>query len=317
MPLEHLKSKKNEIAQLQSRLTQMKGKKSDDEVYWKLTVDAAGQGVAEIRLLPAAEGEDFPFVEVKDYGIGVFHPEIGKKKWYIERSLETIGKKDPVKDEFWALHNLGTEEAKADAKLIRDRTSYIVWIYVVNDKNAPENNGKVMKAKLSPSIWKFVTDKLTPQFEDDEDEQPLNVFDLWEGANLKIRAYNGSNNMRTYDKTVWMNPGPLFQDDAKLEKIYDQVKGLNDEVSPTSKHYSKTYEELETKLEATLGRKLVKNQGATDHKAALNEAFAEPTSTQVAAGKDKDVGDSYTEALNKVQEPADINDAELEALLNS
>lgn len=117
MPLEHLKSKKNEIAQLQARLNKMKGKKSDEETYWKLTVDAAGQGVAEIRLLPAAEGEDFPFVEVKDYGIGIYHQDIGKKKWYIERSLETIGQKDPVKDEFWALHNLGTQEAKMKRNL--------------------------------------------------------------------------------------------------------------------------------------------------------------------------------------------------------
>lgn len=313
MPLEHLKSKKNEIAQLQARLNKMKGKKSDEETYWKLTVDAAGQGVAEIRLLPAAEGEDFPFVEVKDYGIGIYHQDIGKKKWYIKRSLETIGQKDPVKDEFWALHNLGTQEAKDEAKLIRDRTSYIVWIYVVNDKNAPENNGKVMKAKLSPSIWKFVTDKLTPQFEDDEDEMPINVFDLWEGANLKIRAYNGSNNMRTYDKTVWMNPGPLFQDDSKLEDIYNQVKGLASEVDPNSKHYGETYAELEAKLEATLGRPLVKNQNnETDHKAALGEAFG-----SAPAEQEYNTGSTQQAPTAPASAALSDEDAELEALLNA
>lgn len=275
MALEHLKAKKNQIAQLQSALSNMKSKKTDDEVYWKLTVDAAEQGMAEIRLLPAMEGEDFPFVEVKDYGIGVFHQSIGKKKWYIKRSLETIGQKDPVKDEFWALHNVGTDDAKEKAKLIRDRTSYIVWIYVVNDKHAPENNGKVMKAKLSPSIWKLVTDKITPQFEDDEDEdlKPINVFDLWEGANLKIRAYKGTNGMRTYDKSVWMSEGPLFQDDDKLEEIYNQVKGLQSEVDPTGKHYKESYEVLEAKLEEVLGRTLVKNAALASKQDALNNAF--------------------------------------------
>ena len=274
------------LSQLQDRMSQMKGKKTDDEVYWKLTVDAAEQGVAEIRLLPAMEGEDFPFAEIKDYGIGVYNKAAGKKFWYINRSLESIGQKDPVKDEFWALHNIGSDEAKEEAKTIRDRTSYIVWIYVVNDKNAPENNGKVMKAKLSPSIWKFVTDKLTPQFEDDEDEPAVNVFDLWEGANLKIRAYKGNNGMRTYDKTVWLNQGALFQDDEKLDEVYSQVKGLASEVDPNnSKHYGKTYAELEAKLETVLGRPLYKNnvEGA-DHGSALASAFATenvtPTPTQ-------------------------------------
>ena len=309
MSLAHLKKNSTGgIALLQKRLNEMKSKSStkNDEVYWKLTVNAAGQGSAEIRLLPAIEGEDYPFVKIADYGIGIFHQSIGKKKWYINRSLENIGQKDPVKDEFWALHNTGVKENKEAAKLIRDRLSYIVWIYVVDDKNAPENNGKVMKAKLSPSIWKFVEDKLTPQF---EDENPINVFCPWEGANLKIRAFNGSNDMRTYEKTVWQVPGPLFKDDDKLEEVFGQVKGLADETDPNSKHYSKSYDELSKKLEEVLGRPLVKDQkDEVDNAAALSDAFKDDSEEELNSSKDDD---SFSQEVNLSSE----DDDELEALL--
>lgn len=309
MSLAHLKKNSTGgIALLQKRLNEMKSKSStkNDEVYWKLTVDAAGQGSAEIRLLPAIEGEDYPFVKIADYGIGIFHQSIGKKKWYINRSLENIGQKDPVKDEFWALHNTGVKENKEAAKLIRDRLSYIVWIYVVDDKNAPENNGKVMKAKLSPSIWKFVEDKLTPQF---EDEDPINVFCPWEGANLKIRAFNGSNGMRTYEKTVWQVPGPLFKDDDKLEEVFEKVKGLADETDPNSKHYSKSYDELSKKLEEVLGRPLVKDQkDDVDNAAALSDAFKDDSEEELNSSKDDD---SFSQEVNLSSE----DDDELEALL--
>lgn len=313
MSLAHLKKNSTGgIALLQKRLNEMKSKSSakNDEVYWKLTVDASGQGSAEIRLLPAIEGEDYPFVKIADYGIGVFHKSIGKKKWYINRSLENIGQKDPVKDEFWALHNTGVKENKEEAKTIRDRLSYIVWIYVVDDKNAPENNGKVMKAKLSPSIWKFVEDKLSPQF---EDEDAINVFCPWEGANLRIRAFNGTNGMRTYEKTVWQTSGALFKDDDKLEEVFSNVKGLADETDPNSKHYSKSYAELSQKLEEVLGRPLVKDQkDEVDNAGALAEAFKDDSDDS-----DEDLKESLTtEKSNAEVTLSSEDDDELEALLN-
>jgi len=58
---------------------------------WSLAVDKAGNGSAVIRFLPAPEGEDIPFVRIWDHG---FKGPTGQ--WYIEKSLTTIGKDDPV-----------------------------------------------------------------------------------------------------------------------------------------------------------------------------------------------------------------------------
>lgn len=277
MSLAHLKKREgNSIAKLQQKLDELKSRKSDKgDIYWKLTVDKAGNGYAEIRLLPPKEGEEYPFVKIKELGIGIWHEDIKKKKWYIERSLETIGKPDPVKDEFWAYMNKGDDESKKFAKSnLNSRDTYIVWIYIVNDKNAPENNGKVMKAKLSPSIWKYVENMISPDETDIElGKEPTDVFDLWEGSNFIIRAYNGTNDMRSYDKSGWKPAAPLSNDDEKLEEIYSQVLGLENEIDPSNPVYSKSYEELEKKLSEVLGKPLLKNQDNDSSEADLAAAF--------------------------------------------
>lgn len=311
MSIAHLKKKTNGLAKLQERMNQMKSKKSDSgEIYWKMSVDSAGNGAAEIRLLPEIESEDFPFQKITDYGIGIFHKDLGKKKWYIHRSLECIGQKDPVKDEFWATMNAGEKEL---AKGLRDRTSYIVWIYVVNDKHAPENNGKVMKAKLSPSIWKYVEDKLQPDETAIEDGAvPTDVFDLWEGANLKIRAKNGKNDMRTYENTHWGEAGPLFQDDDKIDEIFSKVTGLASEIDPANKEYKHTYAELEAKLETVLGRELYKNKvkDQVDASKSLSEQFEEEED-DVKVEKEPELVQKSKDTPKK----ADLDDEELANIL--
>ncbi len=52
-----------------------------------------------------------------------------------------------------------------------------------------------------------------------EDEKPLNPFDMWAGANfkLKIRKVEGYQN---YDKSEFESPSALLNDDDKLEAIW-------------------------------------------------------------------------------------------------
>lgn len=318
MSIAHLKKGSGfDISKLQNKLGELKGKKADqEETYWKLSVDAADSGSATIRLLPPIQEEEYPFVKIKEYGIGVFHKDLGKKKWYINRSLESINKRDPVKDEFWACYNLGTEQGKEQMKQLRDRESFIVWIYVISDKHAPQNNGKVMKAKLSPSIWKLVEDKIAPEFEEDE---PVNVFDPWKGATLNLRAYKGSNGLRSYDKSKWLDPEPLFESDEEFEEMFSQVKGLNSEIDPTSKHYSKSYEELEKQLEAVLGRPLHKNADKKTAAESLEDSFDddddEDTPTKSSeSGIEYNHGNDATSPSSS-QDASDIDEAELRALL--
>ena len=86
---------------------------------------------------------------------------------------------------------------------------------------------------------------MNPQF---EDEKPLNPFDLWEGANfmLKIRNLDG---YRNYDKSEFGEPGPLLDDDSKMEGIWNSEYKLNEFIDPSK---FKTYDELKQKLDKVL-----------------------------------------------------------------
>lgn len=298
MSVAQLKKKSGgNLNKLQERLNKMKEKGGNNKGndYWKISVDSSGEGVAEIRLLPAIETEDMPFTTILDYGIGVFNKEAGKKLWYIHRSLESIGKKDPVKDEFWACMNQKTTEHKEMAKQIRDRTSYIVWVYIISDKHAPQNNGKVMKAKLSPSIWKLVDAKINPDATAIEDGAiPTDVFDFWEGSTLKLRANNGENGMRTYERSIWMPPKPLFDNDDDIEKVYSQVKGLAFETDPSNPEYKYSYEELSAKLEKVLGRKLIKDQ---EEDTSDSQEDLESELSEIAGSNDNDSNDDLLDTV--------------------
>jgi hypothetical protein len=94
--------------------------------------------------------------------------------------------------------------------------SFTSNIYVVKDPSHPENEGKVMLFKYGKKIFDKLNAAMNPEF---EDESPLNPFDLWAGANfkLKIRKVDGYQN---YDKSEFETPGPLSEDDAEMEKIW-------------------------------------------------------------------------------------------------
>jgi len=87
---------------------------------------------------------------------------------------------------------------------------------------------------------------MNPQF---EDETPVNPFDLWEGANfkIKIRKIDGFSN---YDKSEFENPSPLDADDAKMEEVWKTEHSLEDFTDPKN---FKTYAELKEKLDRVLG----------------------------------------------------------------
>lgn len=213
---------------------------SEDNRFWKPEVDKAGNGYAVIRFLPAPVGEDVPFVRVWDHGFQ------GPGGWYIEKSLTTIGQKDPVSEYNTELWNSGIEANKEVVRKQKRRLTYISNIYVVSDKAHPENEGKVFLFKYGKKIFEKLNAAMNPEF---EDEAPMNPFDLWEGANfkLKIRNYEG---YRNYDKSEFDSTGPLFDEDDRLEKTWKSEYSLNEFTDPSN---FKSYDELKGKLHRVLG----------------------------------------------------------------
>ena len=216
------------------------GGNGPDERFWKPEVDKAGNGYAVIRFLPESEGEDVPFVRIWDHGFQ------GQGGWYIENSLTTLGQKDPVSEYNSMLWNSGIESNKDKARKQKRRLSFISNIYVVKDPSNPENEGKVFLYKYGKKIFDKLNEAMNPQF---EDEKPVNPFDLWEGADFKLKIRN-LEGYRNYDKSELDVPGPLFEEDDELEQVWKSQYSLVEFVDPKN---FKTFEELQAKLNRVLG----------------------------------------------------------------
>ena len=213
-----------------------------DERFWKPEMDKTGVGSAIIRFLPAPEGEDLPWVKM------YAHAFQGNGGWYIENSLTTIGQKDPVSEYNRELWNTGSEKDKETVRKQKRKLSYYSNIYVVKDPAHPENEGKVFLFKFGKKIFDKILNAMQPEF---EDEEPINPFDFWSGANfrLKIRKVEGYWN---YDKSEFDSSSPLLSDDDALEALWKKQYSLSAIIAPDQ---FKSYEDLEKRLKYVLGQK--------------------------------------------------------------
>ena len=218
---------------------QSDSKKSDDR-FWQPEVDKAGNGYAVIRFLAPPQGEDLPFVRVWNHG---FQGPTGK--WYIENSLTTIGKQDPVSELNTELWNSGSEANKEVARKQKRKLTYYSNILVVKDPARPDNEGKVFLFKFGKKIWDKIKDMADPQF---EDEKPVNVFDFDTGANFKLKIRNVEG-YRNYDKSEFESPSPISNEDSVIEKFWSQQHSLTAFLD--AKNF-KSYEDLKKKLTMVL-----------------------------------------------------------------
>ena len=218
-----------------------KQKSFSDDTMWKPELDKTGNGYAVVRFLPTPEGEEMPWVSYFDHGFQ------GPGGWYIEKSLTTLSKQDPVSEYNTELWNTGIEANKDIARKQKRRLHYVSNVYVISDPKNPDNEGKVFKYRYGKKIFEALKEAISPAF---EDETAINPFDLrGEGANfkIKIRKVDGYWN---YDKSEFDKPAPLFDDENRLNEVFGSIHSLSGIIAPSE---FKTYEELQEKLQRVLG----------------------------------------------------------------
>ena len=301
MSFNELKRSRGGFDKLQSALekdTEASNKNFSDDRYWKPELDKSGNGYAVLRLLPAANGEELPWIQYWDHGFQ------GPGGWFIEKSLTTLGKADPVSEHNTTLWNTGEEANKDIARKQKRRLHYVSNVLVVSDPKHPEFEGKVMLYRYGKKIFEKIKDVMQPQF---EDESPLNPFDLWEGADfkLKVRKVDGYWN---YDKSEFAASAPLSEDDSELETVYNKQHSLAELIAPDQ---FKSYDELKEKMERVLGLSFddptweggASAETIADDNTASNVATAQETpwadnpTPQVATSNKEDNSLSYFEKL--------------------
>ena len=242
MSFAQLKKSSGKFDQLQTELEKINKPATSsfsDDRFWKPELDKSGNGYAIIRFLPQPENESLPWVRMWNHAFS------GPGGWYIENSLTTIGKTDPVSEYNTELWNSGHESDKDTARKQKRILKYYANIYVVSDPKHPEHEGQVRLFKFGKKIFDKITEAMNPAF---DDETALNPFDLWKGADfkLKIRKVDGFWN---YDKSEFATPKALLDDDDALEKIWKNEYSLEAFSSPDQ---FKDYNELKDKLSRVL-----------------------------------------------------------------
>jgi hypothetical protein len=254
------KSSLEKLSQEMAKMNQQYDNGKDDR-FWYPNVDKAGNGFAVIRFLPSPGDEPVPFIRMWEHG---FKGPTGQ--WYIEKSLTTLNKTDPVAELNSKLWNMSSDDespSRKQARAQKRKLNYICNIYVVQDQANPENNGKVFLFKFGKKLFDKINEAMHPQF---ADEQPLNPFDLWAGANFKLKIRNVEG-YRNYDKSEFGSSAPLFDDDEQLEAVWKREHSLQEFLAPSN---FKSYEELQGKLNKVLGL----NENGTAAPAAARAAAA-------------------------------------------
>ena len=265
------------------------GGNTDDRI-WKLDVDKGGNGYAVIRFLPAPENEDLPFVKLYS------HAFQGPGGWYIENSLTTLGQKDPVSEYNSLLWNNGTDLGKETARKQKRKLTYLSNIYVVKDPANPDNEGKVFLFKYGKKIFDKLTAAMQPEF---EDEEAIDPFDFWKGANFKLKAKNVAG-YRNYDSSEFSATSALLDDDDALEAIWKKQYSLEEF---TAADQFKSYGDLEKRLNSVLNtsRPPVAAEVATEEEeivtASSTPVSASATTLDSASASTDDDALSYFQRL--------------------
>ena len=269
MSFADLKSKSGSFEKLQTELAKVNAPTQtsyEDARLWKPDLDKSGNGFAILRFLPQPSGEDLPWVRLWNHAFS------GPGGWYIENSLTTIGKNDPVSEYNTELWNSGNEADKETARKQKRILKYYSNVLVVSDPKHPENDGTIRLFRFGKKIFDKITEAMNPAF---EDETAVNPFDMWQGANfkLKIRKVDGYWN---YDKSEFDSVSEIEGGDDRLETIYNGLHSLQEFVDPKN---FKTYDELKEKLHKTLTGSSVKGtvevyNPPSEAVAAADEAIA-------------------------------------------
>lgn len=231
----------SKLTQAVEKLNERGGGGRDDATFWQPTRDKAGNAFAEIRFLPAPPGEDLPWARIFTHA---FKGPTGQ--WYIENSRTTLGEPDPVSEHNQQLWATELPENQALVRQRKRKLNYVANIYVIKDPANPENEGRVFKYKFGKKIWDKIQSAIHPEPNTDD---PINVFDFWDGANFKLKVRT-VDKYPNYDMSQFTSPGPLSEDDEELEKIWKAQYSLAEIVKPEN---FKPYEELKKHFYRVIG----------------------------------------------------------------
>lgn len=212
-----------------------KNEKEGGNVYSEIMKTTPGNTYT-VRLLPYAPDPKNTFFEYFNHGWLSF----ATGQYVQALSPMTFGERDPIAEERFKLLRAGTEDEKEKAKAIKKLSKYLVNVYVIDDPQNPDNNGKVKILRYGKQVHKIIMDAIEGE---DSDEYGPRIFDLGSnGVNFKIKCEN-QGEFPTYVSSRFTSAGKLNLNEEQQKAIYDGVFDLP-KVFPL-----KSYDELTQMLD--------------------------------------------------------------------
>jgi len=260
---------------------------NDNPNLFKLETDKAGNGRAVIRFLPAPPNEELPFVKLYNHGFQV------NGRWFIENCPTTLGEECAVCRANGELWNSGIDSDKEIARTRKRKLSYYANVYIVSNPADPSLEGQVKIFRFGAKVFDKIKASMKPEFEDDPVIDP---FDLWTGANFRLRVKQVAG-YPNYDDSVFEAPSALLGgDDEELEELWKNEHSLQELIS---RDKFKAPEELEKRLNYVLGSKPV------SHDVQEQEAQLESLVQSAESDIMKELEDSYSRSKSSVIEETD------------
>jgi hypothetical protein len=203
----------------ESLVTPIKKEGSKDLEFYKPYPEDGKDGVykALVRFLPNVA--DAQKSKIHKYYVYLQDPSTGNG--FSVDCPSTMGKKSILKDIFWKLQNSNSAADKELSKKFSRKDDYYSLIQIVQDKNRPELEGKIMIFKFGKKLNDMIEAQLKPEYGD-----PVNPYDLFNGKLFSIQARKVGE-WNNYDMCSFVGERcPIEVNGKKMEKIQEDMTSI-------------------------------------------------------------------------------------------
>ena len=277
--------------------TNTKGQK--DDRFWKPTFNKeTGTGFAVVRFLPGIDPAELPYAKVFNHFV---EGKTGELYW--EKSLTTIGQKDPMSElngRLWATKDVKMQNIARDQKR---KPQNITNVLVITDPEHPENEGQVFLYKANQVVFNKIEEARKTVDEYGEPQDSIEAFDIIDGAPFKIKI-KLKGDWQNYDDCEFGKVCPLSEKKKEMKEIFESQYDLKEFTDPEN---FKSYDELLAHMNDVLSSEVW-----------ANEFLVRPASTHQAVGEIIDSSEfEETATETATSEPADEDDEDLSDFLSS
>ena len=203
----------------------------------------------------------------------------------------TVGKKSILKDLFWKLKNSHSAADQELAKKFSRKEDFYSLIQIVQDKNKPELEGKVMIFKFGKKLNDMIEAQLQPEYGD-----PCNPYVLFEGRDFAV-SFRKVVEWNNYDLCSFVGEKtPIRVNGVGMKKNQDDMKTVLDYLNEGPKNLTsfdyKDWDDDVTDKVMTVIKNTVPEQRVINE---IMGGVSTAKSTPAPAAKQTSTSDLYSE----------------------